>query len=367
MARTLAIAALTAVAIVSGSGGAAQGRVGAQTRVIGGTRIAASAAPWVADLDICSASLIAPDRVLTAAHCAYALDIGDLVKLAGGEVRHIVRMANDYRFPHNLIANVTTSIPYPYDAAILELDAPVTDITAIRLAAPADTALYGPGTTAETYGFGVTNAERQSGSGALRRAVVRIHSDRDCLSLLAAIDPSDEFRALPMLCTTDPDATAPYASGCFGDSGGPLVVTAPDGTPLQVGVDNWGVACGEKHGDPENYTDVAVIQPFATAAAPVWQPRALDRPQLHGTVATGRTVFCTAPIYADPQPTRLLYRFAVDGLAIGRPSTTRRYVIPDALRHDTLTCAVAAETRGGRTFSEDSRAAFVAGRAQLHG
>src|SRR4029077_3004974 len=133
--------------------------------------------------------------------------------------------------------------------------------------------------------------------------------------------------------------------GCFGDSGGPLVVTRVDGTPLQVGIDNWGVFCGDHHGDPENYADAAVIGPFATAPSPSWQPLALGRPMLHGTIATGHVAFCQPPAYADPPPTQLLHNFS-DGSRSLADTTSRRFVIPAALAQRRLFCTVQAQTPG---------------------
>jgi trypsin len=336
--------------------------------VVGGVHVDPASAPYVASLAVCTGSLIAPDRVLTAAHCTDDLAVGQRVTFAGGEVRHIARTANDYDYPRNLIANVDADDPHPFDAAVIELDHPVNDIAPIALATATNAAAYAAGTRATTYGYGVDGAHRQVGAGVLRSGAVEIHGDRDCESLLAQVDSADEFVAPQMLCTTDPDGRAPFVSGCFGDSGGPLVIAAPGVPPLEVGIDNWGVYCGAHDGDPENYADVAAVEAFATAATVRWQPLALARPTLRGTFDTGHTVFCTAPAYADPQPTKLVYSFDDHGVSVARPSTRRRFHIPSLLRDERLTCSVAAESAGGRTFSDESAAARIgAGRGTLHG
>jgi hypothetical protein len=246
------------------------------------------------------------------------------------------------------------------------LDSPVTDVTPVAIATAADADAYPPGTSATTFGYGVTDVDQTVSPQILRSGRVTIHSDRACLSMLRQIESDEQFVAATMLCTADPDHRPPYTSGCFGDSGGPLVVSRTDGTPLEVGIDNWGVFCGDHHGDPENYADVAVIAPFATAASPSWQPLPLGRPMLRGTIATGHVAFCQAPAYADPQPTKLTYRFS-DATHSLADTSSRRFVIPGALAHRRLFCTVKAQTQGGTTVSEDSLSTLVAGRGRLHG
>jgi hypothetical protein len=355
-AGILAAAALVALACAADPAGA----------VIGGHTVDPATVAYLADLEGCTGTLIAPDRVLTAAHCTNHVDIGDPVRFTSGETRHIARMADDYAYARRVpVGDDAQADPLPFDAGIVQLDQPVTDIAPIGLATSADAALYRPGTRATTIGLGITH-DTEDAVGALRAGTVEIHSDRDCTARLSPLGAADQYIGADMLCTTDPDQMAPFVSGCFGDSGGPLVVNGADGLPLEVAIDDWGVFCGEHHGDPENYADAAVISSFALTPDPVWEPISLTRPQLSGTVAVGRTVFCTPPAYADPQPTKLFYEFDDGPIRLVR-SSQRRFQIPASLRGERLSCAVLAQTIGGPSLSDASRSTLVTGRAQLHG
>jgi hypothetical protein len=324
--------------------------------VIGGGTVDPMRYPYVAKLLGCTGTLIAADRVLTAGHCAAELEIGDTVGFPGGETRHVARLAQDYDYFRTLPADSTDTRPRPHDAALVQLDAPITDIAPVRLATRADVALYAPGTLVTTLGYGITFVGQTEPRGVLHSGVVEIRADGTCRSLLTPFHAADDYNAAAMLCTTDPDAQKPFVSGCNGDSGGPLVAAAA-GADLQVGLDDWGVHCGTHDGDPENYADIAAIDAFATVHSPQWAPIAFGLPKLRGTVATGHTVSCVAPHYAKPQP-KLTYTFTDGGDPLS-DSHSRRFTIRRELRGVHLSCRVQARTRGGESDTGDSPAVFV--------
>ncbi len=326
--------------------------------MIGGAPVDPARYPYVANLTGCSGTLIAPDRVLTAAHCAAELTIGDAVGFPGGETRHIARLAQDYDYFRALSADPTDTRPRPHDAALVALDAPLTDIAPVRLATKTDSAAYAPGALATTLGYGVTLVPQSGSQKMLNSGAVEIRSDSSCRSLLTPLRAAHDYNAAAMLCTTDPDGHKPFASGCRGDSGGPLVVTVA-GADLEVGLDDWGVHCGTHNGDPENYADIAAIHAFAAARSPQWAPIALGPglPKLRGTVAIGHTVSCVAPHYAKPQP-KLTYTFTDGGFALS-DSRGRRFVIRRDLLGVHLSCRVQARTRGGESDTADSPTVLV--------
>ena len=325
--------------------------------VIGGHRVDPATIPYLADLDGCTGTLIAPDRVLTAAHCTAHIEDGDAIRLAGGEMRRVKRMADDYDYARRVpVDDDAEADPVPFDAAIVALDAPITDIAPIRLATAADAALYRAGTRATTIGLGITDYNDSDAVGALRAGTVEIHSDAACSSLLAIVHSDSEYVPAAMLCTTDPDGRAPFVSGCFGDSGGPLVVTAADGAPLQVGIDNWGAYCG---------TATAIRRTTPTSprssrsrdrqpgmgARRARAPEA-DRHGRHGAYGVLHAAHLRRPP-ADPPR-----------LCVRRRSRAPRALVEPAL-HDPgvaarrpFSCTVKAQTHGGATVSDESASAL---------
>jgi hypothetical protein len=345
-----AIAAGAALVALAAGADQAAASQRASAAIVGGTRAEADAFPFIANLGGCTGSIIAPDRVLTAAHCVEhdAIQEGGFVKLAHGQVRRIARMAVAYDYKVLVDQGRDPSIPLPFDAAIVQLDS-ATDLPAIRLASAADAASYAPGTLVTTIGYGVID-EDGHGAGKLRFAQVQIRSDKDCRSMFRALG-ANAFVPLKMLCTTDPDKAKPYRSSCYGDSGGPLVSQAPDGSLVQVGTDGWGVACGFRHGDPEAYGLVPVIGEFALTPTPIWRPLALTRPRLTGFAGVGHVVTCHPPQYAPPRPAHPFYAFFANGQILGRSRWSPTLKVTKGLRHKRIDCEVGAESKGGASSS----------------
>jgi trypsin len=351
--RRIAIVAAIAAGALAPS--VAQARPPAGLRVVGGTPADAAQFPYVVKLvsrdGLCTGSLIAPDRVLTAAHCMSGFVIGDKVLVGGAVTRRILHMAQDPRLTALKDAGRLAVAGIPFDVAIFQLDAPISEIAPIRLAQPADAPLYAPGALLTTVGFGSTDRAGHRGGGVLRFAQVQAQSDGDCKARVGRI-----FVSAYMLCTIDPDSAAPYRSACFGDSGGPLVALAPNGTLAQVGIDDFGLACGFRGGDPESYVEVASIADFALSPAPVYQPEPLGRPRLTGTAKVGRRVRCSTPAYNDPQPDAIVHAFySLSPAGTARlVALARSYRIGRSLRGRRLVCEVLAHSAGGVTYTDSA-------------
>jgi hypothetical protein len=79
----LAPAALLALALAAPAGA-----------VVGGQSVRESSVPWFASFAGCGGTLVAPDRIVTAAHCVHHLSPADLEHIdVGGTVRRGVRFA----------------------------------------------------------------------------------------------------------------------------------------------------------------------------------------------------------------------------------------------------------------------------------
>ncbi|MFJ3512943.1 trypsin-like serine protease [Streptomyces luteogriseus] len=223
-------------------------------KVIGGNETTISTAPWMAQLlysdnrgtsstrdDIgffCGGAVIAPTKVLTAAHCVKGYNWGahgavvtgtsrlpsdDGTDLHGGAATAVLRQWNHSSYDPTTIDN---------DIAVLTLDTPV-KATPIRMTTSGDTASYKAGTSAKVYGWGRTSSTSDDISETLKTATLPMQSDTTCSGAYGR-----DFVKGHMVCAGKPatGSDTGTVSACNGDSGGPLVVNN-----RIVGVVSWGV------------------------------------------------------------------------------------------------------------------------------
>ncbi|MEU4442058.1 serine protease [Actinosynnema sp. NPDC050801] len=208
--------------------------------IVGGRE--APATPWaVALFDggafFCGGALVAPDKVVTAAHCTVARTAlgdrdrrpADLTAVAGRAdldtgAGRAVRVAALWRHPS------FTDVSAGHDVATLTLATPL-PYRPIRIA----DATSGQATV---YGWGRTG-ELSAPSRRLREVDVPIRADAEC----AAEVP--DYRPGGMLCAGYPEGGK---DACEGDSGGPLTVAGE-----LVGVVSYGRGCA-RPGQPGVYT-----------------------------------------------------------------------------------------------------------------
>ncbi|GAA3376546.1 serine protease [Streptomyces sannanensis] len=265
-ARALALAAVTALAPLMVSVPAA-----ADSVIIGGAPVSITGNPWVVAVSsrslfgaaragqFCGGVVVAPDRVVTAAHCmnedalgVSPAELADLKVVAGrtklqAEGGHEIEVSKVYVNP------TYDGYTREGDLAVLTLARALPAENVIKVAGPGDP-VYEPGTAASVYGWGDTTGYGTYAS-SLRAAPVQVLPDEACEKAYPG-GSAGKYRSATMLCAGGPRGGR---DACQGDSGGPLVAKG-----TLIGLVSWGNGCG-KSDSPGVYTRISAFVQQATA------------------------------------------------------------------------------------------------------
>ncbi len=270
VAVMMAVAAIVAGMPPTAGVDAAKKRGEVGTEIVGGGPVPNGKYPFMVSLQdvrfggpgarhLCGGSLVAPDVVVTAAHCTVSeLTSTETLRVVvgrtslngnQGQERRVVtiRIHPDYR--------ARTSV---YDVAVLELDRPIEGIEPIRLATRSDR-LDRAGQEATVAGWGSTQLQPgppfqppRRVPSRMQETTVPVRSDASCARAYAGRPslPGNDIVPAIMLC-----AGSAGRDTCQGDSGGPMFVRTGGGY-IQIGVTSFGVGCGAS-GFPGVYTQVS--------------------------------------------------------------------------------------------------------------
>ncbi|MQY12002.1 hypothetical protein SRB5_21310 [Streptomyces sp. RB5] len=242
-------------------------------QIVGGTNATATEAPFMVQLFFdydhagteyyftCGGTLVAPTKVLTAAHCMYdggaRIDwnkygavLANTTKLAGGDAQEgdFIDVTRTY------IRGTYNDVTIDNDIALLTLAKPVPGASTLAMANTEDSRLYSTtdGVAPVSYGWGLTTSDRETAmlADTLQKVPMPLHTDAECAARFDEMLPQQQgmYKAGHMVCGgeagTGDDATG--QATCPGDSGSALVKEGH-----VIGVTSWGIS------DDVRYCNVA--------------------------------------------------------------------------------------------------------------
>ncbi|MFI2212284.1 S1 family serine peptidase [Streptomyces sp. NPDC020141] len=237
----------------------------ADSIVVGGYAARAADSPWVVALasrdrfggtrggQFCGGVLVAPTKVMTAAHCLSRTVLGGRVsdlpdlRVVSGRTELASAEGRETAIAGSWVSPDYDPATNGSDLAVLTLAEALPASQVIPVADAADSA-HEPGTSATVYGWGDTTGGGDYAS-SLRAAPVSVLSDATCERAYPG-GLGGRYSAATMLCAGD--ARGGH-DACQGDSGGPLVA----GGRL-IGLVSWGSGCGRAD-SPGVYTRVSAL------------------------------------------------------------------------------------------------------------
>ncbi|KAL3803204.1 hypothetical protein HJC23_003479 [Cyclotella cryptica] len=220
----------------------------AKIRIIGGSLASVSRFSYAVSLQdtwghFCGGSLIAPDVVLTAAHCT-----------GGGEYKAVIGRENIYSSNTGDVVYKKREVRHPkYDSGTTENDfalvfltrATNADVAMAKINSRSSVPSVGQSVSVMGWGDVVAADDLMQLSEELRAVEVKAISNSVCEASSGRVNGVwDSYKNQifdVMLCASDPNQDA-----CQGDSGGPLVIkgSSSNGSgDTIVGLVSWGIGC----------------------------------------------------------------------------------------------------------------------------
>ncbi len=319
-------------------------------QVIGGTPAPAGKYPFTVALafrgngslwenQYCAGTLIAPQRVITAAHCVADVFTDEIAVVAGRD---------NLLTGSGQTVRVDDIVTYPgYDAtgfgsgdiAVLHLHRAITGIAPAAIA----TSLPAPGSDVQIVGWGRTNPDGAFPS-QLQEATVQVVDDTACRDAYQT-----GFVVASMFCAGVPGGGV---DTCSGDSGGPLLVDVA-GTFQLAGVTDSGLSCALA-GYPGLYARVTdpALRNWVLSDPPLL-PQEDYPPSVTGSGIVGQTLHCHRGAWSSSVHLTYSYAWirANDGTMV---HTGTSYTPVDADRGLSLACVVTVRDASGNTTGDSA-------------
>ena len=243
-----------------------------ETRIIGGSAADATRYPYYTYVRLstefeavsCGGSLIAPDVVLTAAHClsAFVFDVPTVDVFVNSSSKQY----SDYEFYRDgiklLVHEGYNLSPRDHDIGLIFLDAPVLGVPLVKLNRDASVPISQNPPPVTAIGLGATGVVSSDFFPAYEYTKVLMNVQIIPLSKTACIKTyGSSLIGAGNLC-----AGGDGVKGvCFGDSGGPLLVKGSSAAnDVQIGITSWGPGCVDD-GYPDVFTRVSYFVQWVDA------------------------------------------------------------------------------------------------------
>lgn len=208
----------------------------------------------------CGGSVIAPTKVLTAAHCVEGFDPAKLTAVTGRANLRDQAVGQEIGVA-SAVAHPDYKETQAHDTGVITLVSPTSSPPIALPSAAEATSLGLPGQLLRVAGWGARNPFGFRLASVLKETTETVRTERRCRRAYRRL-----FQPQSMICSLGArlkgiGRPVIHTTACIGDSGGPLVADTPNG-PRVVGTVSFGGAFCGLGASPTVYSRVSGSLPF---------------------------------------------------------------------------------------------------------